>query len=147
MSKKVQKNFVMGLNIWWSWGLSIFCHFFIKKISFLRGWVVFLSKKRQFFSCKTSVFAGLGALFSNFFVDFLAFFLNVPAPPEGRAREAREANTRCWQPVWRAREANPRCWQPVHPSRCTQALTRHKRLGALIDQLNSTNLHNSVPRP
>ena len=44
---------------------------------------------------KTSVFAGLGALFSNFFVDFLAFFLNVPAPPEGRAREAREANTRC----------------------------------------------------
>ena len=96
MSKKVQKNFLMGLNIWWSWGLSIFCHFFIKKISFLRGWVVFLSKKRQFFSCKTSVFAGLGALFSNFFVDFLAFFLNVPAPPEGRAREA---NTRCWQPV------------------------------------------------
>ena len=107
MSKKVQKNFVMGLNIWWSWGLSIFCHFFIKKISFLRGWVVFLSKKRQFFSCKTSVFAGLGALFSNFFVDFLAFFLNVPAPPEGRAREAREAN--------------PRCWQPVHPSRWAPA--------------------------
>ena len=28
-----------------------------------------------------------------------------------------------------------------------RALTRHERLGALIDQLNSTNLHNTVPCP
>ena len=88
MGKKVKKNFVMGLNIWWSWGsgfffnfscktsgvwgagcffggtfLSFFGHFFLQNFSFLRGWEVFLSKKIQFFSGKNYVFAGLDALF------------------------------------------------------------------------------------
>ena len=71
----------------------------MQNFSFWRGWEVFLSKKRQFFSCKISVFGGLGALFGNFFVDFLAFFLNIPAPPEGerakRARLTRDADSRC----------------------------------------------------
>ena len=56
--------------------LALFCHFFMQKFNFLRGWVVFLSKKRQFFSCKTSVFAGLGGLFGTFFVIFLSFCSN-----------------------------------------------------------------------
>ena len=36
--------------------------------------MVFLSKKKLFFSCKTSVFAGLGALFGTFFGGFFAIF-------------------------------------------------------------------------
>ena len=43
----------------------------MQNFSFLRGWVVFLGKKRHFFLCKTSVFAGLGGLFGTFFVIFL----------------------------------------------------------------------------
>ena len=35
--------------------------------------MVFLSKKILFFSCKISVFAGMGALFGTFFVNFLSF--------------------------------------------------------------------------
>ena len=42
----------------------------MQKFSFLWGWVTFLSKKKTFFSCKTSVFAGLGALFGTFFCHF-----------------------------------------------------------------------------
>ena len=61
--------------------------------------MVFLSKKDTVSFCKTSLFDGLDALFGNFFVDFLAFFLNVPAPPEGervkRARLTRDADSRC----------------------------------------------------
>ena len=38
------------------------------------------------FSCKTSGFEQVGALFGNFFGTFLSFFLFNP----GRAREARE---------------------------------------------------------
>ena len=37
------------------------------------------------FSCKTSGFEQVGALFGNFFGTFLSFFFNP-----GRAREARE---------------------------------------------------------
>ena len=33
-----------------------------------------MSKKRQFFSCKTSVFAGLGGLFGTFFWHFFVIF-------------------------------------------------------------------------
>ena len=32
-------------------------------------------------------------------------------------------------------------------ARSAHALTRDARLGVLIDQLDSTNLHNTVPRP
>ena len=32
-------------------------------------------------------------------------------------------------------------------ARSARALTRDARLGVLIDQLDSTNLHNTVPRP
>ena len=46
----------------------------MQKFCFLRGWVVFLSKKKLFFSCKTSVFAGLGALFGTFFCHFFFHF-------------------------------------------------------------------------
>ena len=49
---------------------SIFCKFFMQNFSFLWGWKVILSNKRAFFSYTISVFAGLGALFGNFFVDF-----------------------------------------------------------------------------
>ena len=56
--------------------LELFLSFFImQKFSFLRGWEVFLSKKRQFFSYKTSVFAGLGGLFGTFFSTFFVIFL------------------------------------------------------------------------
>ena len=65
------KAFWGGFSFFW----SIFCHFFMQNLSFLRGWVVFWSKKRHFFSCKTSAFAGLGALFDTFFCHFLVFFL------------------------------------------------------------------------
>ena len=75
-------SFVGGFSFFW----SFFCHFFMQNFSFLRGWMVFLSKKRHFFSCKTSAFAGLGGLFGNFFGTFVSFFLFNP----GRAREARE---------------------------------------------------------
>ena len=47
-----------------------------------------MSKKRQFFSCKTSVFEGLGGLFGTFFVYFLSFFLNVLPHPGGPASAA-----------------------------------------------------------
>ena len=47
-----------------------------------------LLKKRQFFSCKTSVFVGLGGLFGTFFVYFLSFFLNVLPQPSGPASAA-----------------------------------------------------------
>ena len=36
--------------------------------------MAFLSKKKLFFSCKTSVFAGLGALFGTFFCHFFVIF-------------------------------------------------------------------------
>ena len=38
--------------------------------------MVFLSKKDTFFSCIISVFAGLDALFANFFVDFFVILKN-----------------------------------------------------------------------
>jgi len=60
----------------------------MQNFSFLRGWVVFLSKKKTIFLCKTSVFAGLGGLFSTFFVYFLSFFLNVLPHPGGPASAA-----------------------------------------------------------
>ena len=124
----MQKNFLMGLKIWGSWGsrfvffkfpycrtifnfscktsgfcgagcffggifLSFFGHFFLQNFSFLRGWEVFLSKKRQFFEMKLHVFGGLGALFGTFFINFLSFFLNVPPylaqPRRASARSAR----------------------------------------------------------
>ena len=113
MSKKVQKKFVMGLNVWWSWGSGfffnffwflaglgalfgtffvifscktsgfcgggcsfwyLFCHFFVIfpcTISGLcgGGWSFWV--KKYFFSCKTSVFAGMGGLFGTFCVIFL----------------------------------------------------------------------------
>ena len=46
----------------------------MQKFSFLRGWVAFLSKKKTFFSCKISDFAGLGALFGTFFCHFFVIF-------------------------------------------------------------------------
>ena len=52
-------SFVGGFSFF----LSFFCHFFMQKFSFLRGWMVFLCKKRHFFSCKTSAFEGLGGHF------------------------------------------------------------------------------------
>ena len=68
------------------------------------------------FYAKLQFFAELGALFWNFFIDFLAFFLNVPALPEGerakRASLTRVLTAGAPQPVGRAREAreaNPRC--------------------------------------
>ena len=73
--------------------LSFFGHFFLQNFSFLRGWEVFLSKKRQFFEMKLHVFGGLGALFGTFFINFLSFFLNVPPylaqPRRASARSAR----------------------------------------------------------
>ena len=65
--ESVQNKSLMDLKIWTSWRVS-------QKFCFLRGWVVFLSKKKLFFSCKTSVFAGLGALFGTFFGGFFAIF-------------------------------------------------------------------------
>ena len=47
-----------------------------------------MSKKRQFFSCKTSVLEGLGGLFGTLFVDFLSFYLNVLPHPGGPASAA-----------------------------------------------------------
>ena len=59
IGKKVQKNFLMGLEIWWSWGSGFL--FFSKssnirrfsiyhaQLPFLRGWVLFLSKKTIIF--------------------------------------------------------------------------------------------------
>ena len=83
--------------------MTTFCHFFMQNFSFLRGWVLFLSKQRQIFEMKLHVFAGLGALFGTFFINFLSFFLNVPpispTTPEGerakRARLTRDADSRC----------------------------------------------------
>ena len=54
LSKKVQKNFLMGLKIWWSWGSRIFFsksplsggfQFFMQNFRFQSGWGLFLSKK------------------------------------------------------------------------------------------------------
>ena len=45
-----------------------------------------ISRTILIFSCKTSGFAQVGALFGNFFGTFLSFFFFNP----GRAREARE---------------------------------------------------------
>ena len=51
-----------GCSFWYLF-LSIVCHFFMQNFCFLRGWEVFLSKKRHCFLGKTSVFEGLDALF------------------------------------------------------------------------------------
>ena len=64
--------FGAGCSFWYLF-LALFCHFFMQKFSFLRGWEVFLSKKRQIFLCKTSVFGGLGGLFGTFFSTFVIF--------------------------------------------------------------------------
>ena len=69
---------------WW-----FFLPFFMQNFSFLRGWEVFLSKKKTIFSCKTSVFAGLGALFDTFFCDFCVIFLKCANPARRSARSAR----------------------------------------------------------
>ena len=58
IGKKLQKNFLMGLKIWWSWGSRFFfsktpivgrLSNFHAKLQFLRGWVLFLSKKMTIF--------------------------------------------------------------------------------------------------
>ena len=62
MGKKVQKNFLMGLKIWWSWGSSIF---FSKSQKVGRF---------SIFHAKLQLFVGLGALFRTFFWHFLVIF-------------------------------------------------------------------------
>ena len=58
ISKKVQKIFLMGLKIWWSWGSRFFFSkspivgrfsIFHAKLQFLRGWVLFLVPFLWFF--------------------------------------------------------------------------------------------------
>ena len=82
-------GFMPGYLLFWVNFWSSFCHFFMQKFCFLRGWVVFLSKKKLFFSCKTSVFAGLGALFGTFFCHFFVIFLKCANPARRSARSAR----------------------------------------------------------
>ena len=96
---------------------------FLQNFSFLRGWLAFLSKKKTFFSCKISDFAGLGALFGTFFCHFFVIFLKS-ANPAGRSargltRDAKavsgkpECTSRCgYELVWPASFA-PHCRPPT----------------------------------
>ena len=77
-----------GCSFWYLFW-CFFLPFFMQNFSFLRGWEVFLSKKKTIFSCKTSVFAGLGALFDTFFCDFCVIFLKCANPARRSARSAR----------------------------------------------------------
>ena len=66
MSKKVEKNFVMGLNIWWSWGSGFFFNFSCKTSGFCGGGCSFWYLFCQFFvifSCTISVFWEAGRSF------------------------------------------------------------------------------------
>ena len=62
IGKKVQKNFLMGLKIWWSWGSRIF---FSKSANIGRF---------SIFHAKLQFLERLGALFGQFFVIFWVFF-------------------------------------------------------------------------
>ena len=65
MSKKVEKNFVMGLNIWWSWGSGFFFNFVFK---------IPIGRTIFNFSCKTSGFCGGGCSFWYLFCQFFVIF-------------------------------------------------------------------------
>ena len=84
--------------------------------------MAFLSKKKTFFSCKISDFAGLGALFGTFFVIFLSFFLNVlpnsggPASAAVRVLTAVNAGSLCTLAGgWRSHD-NSSLFQSSHAS-------------------------------
>ena len=96
--------------------ISVFCEagryfwvkkyiYFPEKLQILRGWMVFFSKKTTLFWDFLEI-CGAGCFFGELFCQFFAIFVKCPRTSGGRAREAREAN--------------PRCWQPVHPSRWAQ---------------------------
>ena len=65
MGKKVKKKFVMGLNIWWSWGSGFFFNFFFK---------IHIGRTVFNFSCKTSVSWVAGCSFRYLFCHFFVIF-------------------------------------------------------------------------
>ena len=85
ISKKVQKKFLVGLKVCWSWGSG----FFFK---------IPIGRTVLIFSCKTSVFA--------FRLKRIPIVLGVSIffNPEG---ERASPDPQCWQPVHRSRWAHP----------------------------------------
>ena len=77
-----------GCSFWYLF-LSFLCHFLCKNSVFCEGGWPFWVKKKTFFSCKISDFAGLGALFGTFFCHFFVIFLKSANPARRSARSAR----------------------------------------------------------
>ena len=118
----------------------------MQKFSFLRGWEVFFSKKRHFFSCKTSIFAGLGCLFEQKKWHFLRFFrkcrrrpsVGEPGGPKrakrARAnsrRESRVGEDEGHYPLWVRASFTLRYWasvgEPSRPKRAKRARANSRR--------------------
>ena len=94
MGKKVRKNFLMGLKIWWSWGSGFFFSkspnkgrfsIFHAKLQFLRGCVLFLGKK-HFFHGKLRFLGGWMLFLSKKTTIFRYFLENEGGQPVGTRR-------------------------------------------------------------
>ena len=103
-----------GWSFWYLF-LALFCHFFMQKFSFLRGWEVFFSKKTTFFFVQNFSFCGAGWSFwvkkMAFFWDFLE---NVAADlvwgnPAGRSARSARGLTRDAKAVSEKPEGTSHC--------------------------------------
>ena len=73
------QNFSFCGSGWSFWYLffALFCHFFMQKFSFLRGWEVFFTKKTTFFFMQNfSVLSRQVLFLVPFFCTFLSIFQN-----------------------------------------------------------------------
>ena len=108
-----------GWSFWYLF-LALFCHFFMQKFSFLRGWEVFFSKKTTFFFVQNFSFCGAGW---SFWVEKMAFFWdfleNVAADlvwgnPAGRSARSARGLTRDAKAVSGKPEGTSRCgYEPL----------------------------------
>ena len=108
-----------GWSFWYLF-LALFCHFFMQKFSFLRGWEVFFSKKTTFFFVQNFSFCGAGW---SFWVEKMAFFWdfleNVAADlvwgnPAGRSERSARGLTGDAKGVSGKPESTGRCgYEPL----------------------------------
>ena len=76
-----------GWSFWYLF-LALFCHFFMQKLSFLRGWEVSFSKKRHFFRSKLQFLRGWVVFLSRKNGIFLRFFRKCAPNSDGPASAA-----------------------------------------------------------
>ena len=90
-----------GWSFWYLF-LALFCHFFMQKFSFLRGWEVFFSKKTTFFFVQNFSFCGAGWSFWVKKWDFFEFFFSFFGVEVKRATSQINGTENCSWKNWGA---------------------------------------------